>query len=621
MARRSVADPTALKFVELRPGHWQVQGRTGTYAIVADPGRGLACSCPGDRFGGAEADGHCWHVRELIRRQVAAGMTNPDPVDPVPEALPADDPMLEGTAAVALPDADIPPGPPPEDEAPQEAPYLALVRELDQAVPDVLDQVDARLARLVPPAPLDEDGFSDLGNARRFVAQHGEHLLHVRPWRAWLVWDDRRWTPDDTGEAERRAKGIVDELYQLAAAERDAAQRKRLALHAARSSDARRIRSLLELACTEAAVVARPDAFDADLWALNTLSGTLDLRTGELRPHRRSDYLTRLAPVPYDATAPAPRWHQFLAEVTDGDAALQTYLQRAAGYTLTGHTSEQCLFFVHGQGANGKTVFCETLHYLLGPDYAQSTPFTTFLSRRSEGANNDIARMRAARMVSASEAPGGLPLDEALLKQLVGGDTVTARFLHQEFFDFAPQFKLWLRANHRPPVREQTEALWRRLRLVPFTVTIPAERRDPHLLETLRGEAAGILAWAVAGCLAWQRDGLGTPPAVTEATAAYREENDTLGEFLAARCALDGAAWCSTADLYQAFSAWWEASHGKHEPPLKRNWFGRALGERTDLAAEPRGHARAKGWRGIRLRDVSPSAVPAATEGEDDLPF
>lgn len=480
--------------------------------------------------------------------------------------------------------------PPPESPGEDEAgPPLALVREED------------------------EERCGDLGNARRLVRLAGEDLRHVRSQHQWYRWQDRRWVEDTTGEAERRAKAVVNALYTQAATSTDSTRRKELAQHAVRSDTALRVRSMLELAATEPEFVLRAEQLDAGPWLLNCLNGTLDLHTATLRPHRRDRYLTKLAPVPWEPTSPAPRWARFLEEITAGNGELAGYLQRAVGYSLTGDTREQVLFFCHGLGANGKTVFLETLHAALG-DYAATTPFTTLLATHGDGPRNDLARLRAVRLVSAAEAPSGHALDEALLKTLVGGDTITARFLHQEFFEFRPTFKLWLRANHKPPVREQTYAFWRRLRLVPFGVTFRADQQDRELARKLRDELPGILAWAVHGCAAWLHDGLGEPPAVTQATAAYQVENDTLGEFLEARCALKPQAWTSTADLYRAFVSWWEDSHGK-DRPLTRSWFGRALGERPNILAAKRGEAR--GWCGVRI--VGAPATPPG--GDSGLPF
>jgi putative DNA primase/helicase len=467
------------------------------------------------------------------------------------------------------------------------------------------------------------DPLTELALAEDLVARHAAELRYVRPWRSWLHWDTHRWARDTTGVTERLLKDLVREKVVAAAALENDKQRRAALDQLLRFCTARQLQAALSLATTEPEVAVTPDVFDTDPWALNVLNGTINLRTGELLAHARASLITKLAPVAYDPAATCPRWERFLAEVFDGDRERSGFLQRGVGYSLTGSTEEQVLFFAHGGGQNGKTVAFETLHRALGPDYAQSTPFNTLLTQHHDGPRNDVARLRGARFVSASEAPGGRALDAAVLKQLVGSDTVVARFLHQEFFEFRPEFKLWLRANHKPPVPEQTTAFWRRMRLIPFDVKIPDAQRDNDLLDKLAGEAPGILAWAVRGCLAWQREGLGEPPAVRAATEAYRAENDVIGDFLAARCGLDANAWTATAELYVAFSGWWETTHAKHERPLTRAWFGRLLGEQDGLRPEQRGHAKVKGWRGVRLLEGAPSVSATTSPDADDanLPF
>lgn len=481
---------------------------------------------------------------------------------------------------------------------------LAALREenaarVDPPLPDKQLKKIARSIAQKPPAGRGEH-YTDLGNARRFIAQHKSDLRSLgvarRPWR---IYDGVRWASDETGEVERRAKATVGSLYAEAAHAAEPDERDALLKHAAKSEQASRIRALLELAATEADICATIDTFDADPWLLNVENGTINLRTGERRPHRPSDLISKLAPVEHDPRAEAPRWDKFLEEIMADDADTIDFLRRAVGYALTGSTREQCLFFCYGRGANGKSTFLEVLRAMLG-DYAQASDFTTFLSRKSEGPRSDLARMRGARLVTAIEAHGEKGFDEMVLKQLTGGDTIVARKLYEEFFEFAPTHKLFLAANHKPIVREQTEAFWRRIRLIPFTVTFAPEKRDRRLLGKLLKELPGILNWAIAGALDWRKNGLGEPRAVEKATQQYREENDLLGEFVAQRCRFEDGEWISTPELYRAFTDWWTEMRGPRSQPISMGWFGRMLSERPEIKQVKR--HRMRGWLGISVR-------------------
>jgi putative DNA primase/helicase len=274
------------------------------------------------------------------------------------------------------------------------------------------------------------------------------------------------------------------------------------------------------------------------------------------------------------------------------------YLQRVVGYAMTGDTREECLFFAYGKGANGKTKFLELLRKLFG-DYGQRADFSSFMAKNGDGPRNDLARMRGARLVTASEGDSDKGFDARVIKLLTGGDTVVARKLYEEHFEFQPQHKLVLAANHKPIVKEQSEGFWRRMRLIPFTVTIPKEKRDGELLKKLEQELPGILNWALRGCLQWQRSGLFEPRAVRRATSSYKDENDLLGEFTSLKCVLQPDAWISTPELYKHFTEWWLDTRGPRSQPISLNWFSRLLSEHPALAPAKRNQVR--GWKGITV--------------------
>jgi putative DNA primase/helicase len=284
---------------------------------------------------------------------------------------------------------------------------------------------------------------------------------------------------------------------------------------------------------------------------------TVNLRTGASAMPNPKDYHTK-------STAIAPggdclRWLQFLGEITAGDVELQAYLKRMAGYCLTGVTTEHALFFCHGSGANGKSLFTNTLGGIWG-DYAITAPMETFTVSKGDRHPTDLAMLRGARLVIAQETEIGRRWAESKIKSLTGGDRISARFMRQDFFEFTPQFKLLIAGNHKPGLRGVDEAIRRRLHLIPFTVTIPENQRDPRLFEKLKTEWGGILQWAIDGCLEWQRIGLAPPAAVRDATAAYLAAEDSLANWLEERCEQDHRAICKRSLLFGSWKPWAEAA-------------------------------------------------------------
>lgn len=442
--------------------------------------------------------------------------------------------------------------------------------------------------------------LTDLGNAERLVDRHGAHLRHSGA-LGWLVWNGTRWTRDADAEVIRRASETVRSIYTEASCTDDEEERKAIVNHARQSERLPRIKAMVELAASAERVIARPEDFDRDPMLLTCENGTIDLRTGRLRAHDPADLITRLAPVAYDPGASAPLWDAFLDRIMDHRPHLVDFLRRAVGYSLTGDTGEQCFFFDYGCGANGKTTLHETVKRLAG-DYALQADFSTFLQKRNEGIPNDIARLDGARFVTSIEADAGRRLAEVVVKQLTGGDTIAARFLHREFFEFRPVCKLWFAANHKPVIRGTDNAIWRRVRLIPFDVTIPEPERDARLGEKLRAELPGILAWAVRGCMEWQAlGGLKPPPEVIAATAAYRVEMDTLSTFLDECCRLAPTASVKSADLWRAWQEW---SRTNNEPAPARTDLADRLKERG-CVAERKPNARL--WRGIGLITADPT--------------
>lgn len=444
--------------------------------------------------------------------------------------------------------------------------------------------------------------FTDTGNGERFVMRHGQDVRYVPTWRSWLVWDGTRWRRDDMCELERRAKDTARAIALEADWYDDMASRKATFKHAVATEASHRLKAMLLCAQSEPGIAVRPDAFDSHPMLFNCASGTVDLRTGALRPHVRTDLLTKRSSVTFDLTAECPGWIKFLGRIFDQDQQVIEYVQRAIGYTLTGDTQEQVLHLLHGHGQNGKSTFLEVVADLLG-DYGMQADFTSFLDGKGGGPRDDIARLAGARMVRSSEVGEGKRLNESLIKSLTGQDTIAARFLYSETFEFRPLFKLWFAANHKPAIRGNDLAIWRRIRLVPFMVTIPPDDRDPNLLEKLRNELPGIFNWAIAGTLAWRERKLKAPPVVEIVTQQYRSESDVLGAFLDECCETGPGHEVPASDLYTAFKGWCE-SNGEWCP--SQTQFGRRLDDRGFSWRRTSTH---KVRKGLRLGEAAVAAV------------
>ena len=384
--------------------------------------------------------------------------------------------------------------------------------------------------------------------AHSFTRHYHRDWRYVAAWKRWMVWDGQRWRAEDT----LAAPDLIRHVCRHASLH---AHDPRVATKLAASST---VSGVERLARTDRRHAATADEWDADLWLLNTPGGVVNLQTGKLRPHDRADRMTKITTATPEGDCPI--WRQFIDEITGCDQELQFYLQRVVGYALTGSTREHALFFLYGTGANGKSVFVNTLASILG-DYVTNAPMDTFMETRTDRHPTDMAGLRGARFVAAIETEQGRRWAESKVKSLTGGDMISARFMCQDFFSFLPQFKLFVAGNHKPAIRNIDEAMKRRLHLIPFTITVPPEKRDPHLQQKLLVERNGILAWAVQGCLDWQSLGrLDPPKQVVDATDEYFEAEDALGRWLEERCMRVANAKALTAELFNDWKQWAEAT-------------------------------------------------------------
>jgi putative DNA primase/helicase len=424
-------------------------------------------------------------------------------------------------------------------------------------------------AEMYPDAEL-----NDIGNAERFATFFFGRIAFVPELGSWRYWTGKRWR-DDNDEATRYAQQVARSWFDDLTREADSGRQKRILAHAQRSSGAASLRAMLEIARTHGLTVPLAE-WDGHPMLLGTPTGAIDLRTGEgltPDPWRR---LGKAVAVDFDPNATAPTWSTFLDRIFDNDIALIAFLRRAIGYSLTGNTSEECLFLCHGTGMNGKSKLIGALRALFA-DYGRDCAAETLLARRDDGIPNDVARLAGSRFVSAIEPEDGKRLAEAMVKAMTGGDRIVARFLHREFFEFKPEFKVWLATNHKPAIRGTDHAIWRRIRLIPFSVTIPEAERDNALLDKLIAELPGILAWAVRGCLDWQRDGLQSPEPVRAATAAYRADMDRLGQWIEERCILGPTVRVKASFAYRDYREWSEA---RGETAMTMTSFGNSITER-----------------------------------------
>ncbi|MBN1437502.1 MAG: hypothetical protein JW936_10555 [Sedimentisphaerales bacterium] len=443
---------------------------------------------------------------------------------------------------------------------------------------------------------------TDVGNGERFADLYGRRLRYCYTLGCWMVWDGRKW---DLQRGEAHSRLLVAEMVQRMGS--DAAQSGNQAERdwAFECQKSARISAILLEAKGRLATYG--DELDSDPWLFNCQNGVLDLRSGELKAHDPDLLITKIAPVDYDPQADCTAWNNFLDVILAKDYEVMAFLQAAIGYSLTGSTREEKLFFVHGPGAAGKSTFVEAVKSTLG-DYAITSDFETFLAKSgNEGARNDIARLKSSRFVASIEVDDGKRLAEGLVKTITGSDTITARYLYKEAFEFRPQFKLWLCANHEPRVKQGDDAIWRRILRIPFDHAIPEDKRDPQVKATLTDPAisgAAILRWAVEGCLSWQKVGLSVPNSIKDATNDYRAKMDPLADWLAENATLVTNWMTPVTILRKDYDDWAEENGVKFT--VGRNVFNermRTLG--ITLTTQRYGWARKpqKCWVGIKLND------------------
>ena len=469
--------------------------------------------------------------------------------------------------------------------------------------------------------------LDDTGNARRFRDRYADRVRYNPTDKCWMVWDGARWKRDDLATIKGLADEMLDQMDKACFGIRDINTAGALRRHVQKSRSSRSKEAFLKEAQHLPGIPMLPEQFDKNKGLLNLRNGILNLARRELVPHDRARYITRMAQVDYDPAAKAPVWEAFIQSVTGGDAQLAEYLQVMVGYCLCGSTREQCMFFLYGDGANGKSTFLETLAKMLG-DYcmnAQADTIASTRSRSSGAARSDVARLKGARFVTLEEGDQGATLDEGLVKQMTGGNTITARFQYGKEFEFRPEFKLVEATNHLPKIHGTDVGIWRRIRLVPFTQSIPEEKQDILLPQKLEAELPGILNWALDGLQKWlansqggRRHGLPACAAVDSAVSAYKQDQDRIAAFLADCTEPAEGSTVQASVLFRTYLNWcsennekWRMANKQFGMEVKKHYEirkGRYYFEYVGLCLSE------EGLRCIALnRGSEPSAMPSRT--------
>lgn len=460
---------------------------------------------------------------------------------------------------------------------------------------------DACLAAAKPPVLTEEAleetkeyDLSDMGNAQRLVASHGTDLRYAEELGQWYVWSGSRWRSRLIGPVMQRAKSTVRAIPKEIVGVTDPKRLTAILQHAGRSQSRRAVSDMVKLAESESTIAIEPSDIDADRFLLNVLNGTINLRTGELKPHRRGDLITKLCPVVYDPNAKSARWKLIAARIfagdandpeDRGDAEVIQFLKRLLGYSLTGDVTEQILPIFWGGGSNGKSTILNVIRELMGRGYAAKAPRGLLMAKHNESHPTELTVMFGARLVIATESKRGQRLSEELVKDLTGGEAITARYMKKDFFEFEATHKLILCTNHKPRIPESDDGIWRRMIPVAFKTKFwnPSKgemgpehlRRDNNLATTLRDEFPGILAWLIRGCIEWQKGGLNAPVSIQDEAIAYRQEEDKTAQYLADCCEISNAAGNTLLKtVFADYCKWCEEAGYRH---LARNDFASDL--------------------------------------------
>jgi len=443
---------------------------------------------------------------------------------------------------------------------------------------------------------------NDAGRAKMFVDAFADRIRYVHTWKTWLVWETDRWRVDHTGAVERLAielsqRKLAEAAQILGLDEANASAREQATRSALKLGNRVIISNFLELARCDRRVILDEAEIDANPWVIGALNGVVNLRSGNLEAYHRDTFITRSLNVNVDPAADCPRWKQFISEIFD-DAAVARFVQKAAGYSLTGLNTEHIFLFLYGIGANGKSTFCEVLQSIFGDYGMRASDSLLRFSANGREPEGPIAELFGKRLILGAETEEGARMNEKLIKDITGGDTLRGRRLYQHAFSFIPGATLWIYGNHRPEIRGNDDGIWRRVRLVPFSRQFTGRQRDQQLFSKLQAELPGILNWLVEGCLLWRHEGLRPPPAVLEAVRQYRTDEDLLADFLDEHVRTSSTGDTTQAELFECYLSWAQRD-GIRYTLTKRN-LARKLRERGFTDARATGGVRC--WRGVALK-------------------
>ena len=439
--------------------------------------------------------------------------------------------------------------------------------------------------------------FSDITNRDFFIKAYSEKVRYCISWNKFLIWNGTCWQIDTRGRVEEMCVDFIHKMYRALRSIDDYQLKVLFEKHLVRSENYRRIQGMVGLLKMSKDLKVEDFEMDKDHLLFNTQTQTINLRTGKIRDPSNKDLITNKSNFVFQKDAMCPTWNLFLQQIFNNDNDLIRFVQKAMGYALSGDVSEQCLFILWGTGANGKSTFLNVLHHLFG-DYARSTMIETFMKKNSEQ-SNDLARLKGARLVTTSEIEQGKPLSESLIKTVTGEDELTARFLYGEYFSFKPTFKIFMATNHKPKIRGADNGIWRRIKMIPFTVTIPPEQRDKKLTEKLIAENSGILNWLIKGYAMWKKEGLEEPDAVRQANEEYRMDMDAVGTFVTDCFEIDASLkWrLHTKILYETYMKWCVKNN---EKIMSQKWLALRMQEKGFKRIATNGQRM---WLGLVLRN------------------